>query len=127
MEAQERLIEGFKLPDKGRIVPGARLRFDFQLQGAPGAYLLRGTLVDFGRQQLLGTHHSFDDTLVPRAPEPVSDTLETFWVEAPTVAECIDAIVRKVTRGRICSRDAELVTTVPANLRDSLRARWLLD
>jgi hypothetical protein len=127
MTTPERLVEGFQLPDKGRLHPTARLRFDFQLQREGDGYLLRGTLVDFGRQELLGSEHSFDDTLVPRAPAPISDTLETFFIEAPTVSECIDGVCRRVTRGRICSRDSELVTTVPASLRDSLHARWLAD
>ena len=64
------------------------------------------------------------DGLVDREEPPISDTLESFWVEAPTVAACIDGIVRKVAHGRICSRYAQFVTTGPAGIREELTKRW---
>ena len=121
------MASGFALPDKGRFFPAPRLRFDFSLERSPdGGYRLRGTLVDLGREDLLGHEAPADsDGLVSRDEPPHSDTLETFWVESDTVTACIDTIVRKVAQGRICSRYVQLVTTGPAGIREELTRRWL--
>lgn len=124
---RERLADGLTLPDKGRVFPAPRLRFDFSLEMvAGGAYRLRGTLIDLGREDLLG--HDEDapaDGLVSRNERASSDTLESFIVDSPTVGGCIDAIVRKVAQGRICSRSVQLVTTGPAGIREELTRRWI--
>jgi hypothetical protein len=123
---REKLAPGFTVPDKGRLLPAPRLRFDFTLALVEeGLYRLRGTLIDLGREELLGHDEGPGDGLVSRAEPPTSDTLESFWVEAPTVAGCIDGIVRKVAQSRICSRYAQFVTTGPAGIREGLTKRWL--
>jgi hypothetical protein len=122
---REQLHPGLTLPDKGRLFPAPRLRFDFTLHVTEeGAYRVRGTLLDLGREELLG-HEGPADGLVSRQEPESSDTLESFWVEAPTIAGCIDGIVRKVAQGRICSRYAQFVTTGPAGIREELTRRWL--
>lgn len=127
MAPRERLAAGLTLPDKGRFVPAPRLRFDYSLEKlAAGGYRLRGTLVDLGREELLGHEDpAAADGLVDREPAAPSDTLESFWIEAPTVVACIDGIVRKVAQGRICSRYVQLVTTGPAGIREELTKRWI--
>lgn len=125
MKTREKFGAGFVVPDKGRIFPAPRLRFDFTLALVEdGLYRLRGTLIDLGREDLLGHDAGPVDGLVDREEPPTSDTLESFWVEAPTVAACIDGIVRKVAHSRICSRYAQFVTTGPAGIREELTKRW---